>query len=58
MELKYNADYKAGAMKLAGALGVGAVCRQPGISIKTLYNWCRAKRLAKGEILGIQQRLF
>ena len=58
MELKYNADYKTGAIKLADALGVGAARRQLGISQKTVYNWCRAKRLAKGEIRGIQQRLF
>ncbi len=38
MELKYNADYKTGAIKLADVLGVGAARRQLGISPKTVYN--------------------
>ena len=40
--------------KLADEIGVGAACRQLGLSTKTVYNWRRAERLARGELQGVQ----
>ena len=54
MSQKYNEEYKADVLKLADGIGVSAACRQLGICTKTVYNWRRAERLAKGEILGVQ----
>ena len=54
MSQKYNEDYKADVLKLADKIGVSAACRQLGLSTKTVYNWKRVERLAKGEIPGVQ----
>lgn len=47
MELKYNADYKTGAIKLADALGVGAARRQLGISQKPYITGVEQSDLPK-----------
>ena len=54
MGRKYTEEYKADVLKLADEIGVSAACRRLGISTKTAYNWCRAERLASGEIRGVQ----
>ena len=54
MGRKYTEEYKADVLKLADEIGVSAACRRLGISTKTVYNWRRAKRLASGEICGVQ----
>ena len=54
MGQKYSAEYKSDVIKLADEIGVGAACRQLGLSTKTVYNWRRAARLARGELQGVQ----
>lgn len=52
---KYSEEYKADALKLAEEIGVSAACKQLGLSSKTVYNWRRAERLKRGELLrGVQ----
>ena len=54
MGQKYSAEYKADVLKLAEDIGVGAACKQLGISSKTVYNWRREERLKHGEVRGVQ----
>ena len=54
MGQKYTEEYKADVLKLADEIGVSAACERLAISTKTVYNWCRAERLARGKIRGVE----
>lgn len=54
MGQKYTEEYKADVLKLTDEIGVSAAFQRLGISTKTVYNWRRAVRLARGEMRGVE----